>query len=130
MNLLLRLPTGPLLESSTEKVTLRGLHGNFAILPRHADAVAVILPGVMTYVAQGQENHVAVDHGLLCKVGRDLTLFTRRAIQGTHLESLTRELAKFQKSQDESERRTRSALASLESRITRGLSKLELNRGG
>lgn len=129
MQLELCRPTGVLWRRSVSKILAPGLHGSFCILPKHADAVAVIKPGIVSYVSEGKTRYVAVDEGVLTKQGSRLILATLRALEGTHLETLAEELSTLLKSQTEDERRTRSTLAGLESKITRGLAGLEQQRG-
>jgi len=123
------LPTGKLLDKTITKLLAPGLHGSFCLLPRHVDCVAIIRPGILLYVADGEEFFLAVDDGVLCKKGSQITLVTLRAVEGSSLESLASELAVILNHQDQQERQTRAALASLESRITRGLTSLESIHG-
>lgn len=115
------LPSGLLLERQVEKVVAPGLHGSFCLLPRHVGAVAPLRPGILTYLTRDTEHYIALDEGLLTKKGQRVTVVTMRAIEGSSLEELADELSTMLNRQDEGERRTRSALAGLESHITRGL---------
>ncbi len=63
--------------------------GVFGLLPRRLDVVMVLVPGILTIeTASLGERYVAVDHGTLVKVGREVLVAVRRAREGTDLAAL------------------------------------------
>lgn len=130
MNLIVWTPTGLALDRMVDKIVANGIHGSFCLLPRHVDAVVGLRSGILLYEAHSQEGYLAVHQGCLTKRGKDVTVVTLQAFEGDHLEQLAREMESLLHAADEGERRTRSALAGLESRIARGLASLETSFGG
>ena len=75
MKLRVLLPYEVLLDAEVTKVTAESAAGAFCLLERHIDFVSSIVPGIVTWVADGHECHAAVDTGVLVKVGLDLRAF-------------------------------------------------------
>lgn len=125
MDLTVWTPTGLLLDRNVDKIVAVGVHGSFCLLPKHVDAVVGLRPGVLLYEAHSREGYLAVNEGCLTKKGRNVTVVTLQAFEGENLEQLARDMETMFHAADEGERRTRSALAGLESRIARGLASLE-----
>jgi F-type H+-transporting ATPase subunit epsilon len=68
--------------------------GAFGILAQRLDCAAALIPGILVYQTQGgAEGFIAVDEGLLVKVGNAVTVTVRRAVQGTDLATLHRLVA-------------------------------------
>lgn len=128
MELTVWTPTGLVLSHPVKKVVANGLHGSFCVLPKHVDAVAGLRPGILLFDDGFQEGLLAVHEGSLTKKGEEVTVVTLQAYRGDSLERLAKEVEEMLSSADEGERRTRAALAGLESRIARGLAGLEASR--
>lgn len=63
--------------------------GSFGILPQRLDCAAALTLGIFIYESQADgEVFVAVDAGVLVKVGRAVTVSVRRAIVGKDLAQL------------------------------------------
>lgn len=63
--------------------------GSFGLLPRRLDCVAALVPGILSYETEADgESFVAIDDGMLIKVGADVRVSVRRAMQGTDLKTL------------------------------------------
>ena len=63
--------------------------GSFGILPHRLDCVAALVPGIMTYETREHGTvYVAVDEGVLVKVGAEVLVSVRHAIAGTDLSKL------------------------------------------
>lgn len=122
-------PSGMVLSRRVEKVSAMGVHGSFCLLPKHVDAVAGLRPGLLSYARAGREHYLAVNQGCLTKKGVEVTVVTTQAFTGESLEELSGQVETMLHSLDQGERRTRAALAGLESRIARGLASLESSRG-
>ncbi len=68
--------------------------GSFGLLPRRADCVAAIVPGLFAYQAEGaDEVTVALDEGVLVKAGGNVLVSVRRAIAGSDIEQLEHSIA-------------------------------------
>ena len=90
MNLKVLLP----FEIFTEKtgvlrVVAETRQGSFGLLPHRLDCVAALAPGILFYETEAEgEVYVAVDEGALVKIGRDVFVSVRGAIDGTNLGEL------------------------------------------
>ena len=63
--------------------------GSFGLLPRRRDCVAALVPGILSYQSAADgEVFVAVDEGVLVKIGDEVHVSVRRASSGTDLASL------------------------------------------
>ncbi len=63
--------------------------GSFGLLPRRRDCVAALVPGILTYESEADgEVFVAVDEGVLVKIGDVVRVSVRRASGGADLPSL------------------------------------------
>ena len=63
--------------------------GSFGILPNRLDCVAALSPSILTYETQTEgESYVAIDEGVLVKVGQDVFISVRRALVGEDLSHL------------------------------------------
>ena len=63
--------------------------GSFGLLPRRRDCVAALVPGILSYQSAAEgEVFVAVDEGVLVKIGDEVQVSVRRASRGTDLASL------------------------------------------
>lgn len=120
MQLSVVLPLKVFLEEETDKVVGMGLRGGFCLRPRHVDMATALIPGILSWWADGEERFVAVNGGILVKSGDEVRVATRHAVSGElgHLreavDAMTEEL-------DEGERAARTALARLEARFVRGV---------
>jgi F-type H+-transporting ATPase subunit epsilon len=89
--------------------------GAFGILPQRLDCAAALIPGILVYQTQGgAEGFIAVDEGLLVKVGNAVTVTVRRAVQGTDLATLHRLVAEQFLSLNQHEIAERTLKAKLE----------------
>lgn len=125
-------PTGDVVDAEVGKVTAEAADGSFTLLPRHIDMVAALVPGLLVYVPAGEggtpqpdERLLAVDTGTLVKCGSEVLVATEGAIPGDDVLSLQRELRRSFLDVDERERRSRTALARMESDMTRRLIELD-----
>jgi F-type H+-transporting ATPase subunit epsilon len=82
------LPTRIAFDHEVDKVVAEGPQGFFGLLPRHVDTVSELVPGIVTYSADGREGFVAVDGGTLVKLGPDVLVVTATAAVGDDLERL------------------------------------------
>ena len=97
------------------RVVAETREGSFGILPHRLDCVAALAPGILTYEthADGVVD-VAVDEGVLVKVGMDVTVSVRRAVRGTDLSKLHDAVKQEFLKLDESDRTLRDTLEKME----------------
>ena len=123
INLKILLPFQVFAEKTdVKRVVAHTLAGSFGILPHRLDGTAALAPGILIYetVAEG-EVFVAVDQGVVVKVGTDVLVSVRNAIGGTDLNKLHEEVQKQFLNVDEQEKTVRSVLARMESGFIRSL---------
>ena len=116
MRLRIYIPSRLMIDTDVTKVTAESLHGTFCILPRHVDCAAVLVAGLLSYQRSdtGREEFLAVDQGILVKRGPDVRVSARKAVGGTALESLEKEVRSGIQELNEQEAKTRSIIAKLE----------------
>ncbi len=94
--------------------------GSYGLLPHRLDCAASLTPGILVYEsATDGEVFIAVDEGVLVKVGTDVLISVRNAIGGTELRKLRTTVEQEFMDLDEQEERMRSALVKLESGFVR-----------
>jgi F-type H+-transporting ATPase subunit epsilon len=103
--------------------------GSLGLLPHRLDCVAALVPGILTYVANGNGPiYVAVDEGVMVKTGADVLVSVRHAVGGTDLSQLhdavKREFLKI----DEQERDVRAAVAKMEGGMVRRVAEFHHGR--
>ncbi len=127
MRLKVLLPTEVLVDEDVTKVTAEAENGSFALLPRHIDFVAALVPGLLSFMkaGDGQEEFLAVDEGILVKCGPEVLVSTPQAVRGPELGMLKATVDQSFKVLTDQEKRARSALANLEANFIRRFLKLE-----
>jgi F-type H+-transporting ATPase subunit epsilon len=97
-------------------------HGSFGILPHRLDCVAALLPGILIYEEKNKgEAYVAVDEGVLAKIGPDVFVSVRNAIAGKDLHELREAVEREFVILDQQDRNARMALAKMENSLVRSL---------
>ncbi len=120
MRLRVLLPEQILLDTEVRKITAEAENGSFGLLPRHADFVTALVPGILTFTsADGQEEFLAVDEGILVKNDADVRVSTRNAVLGGELGELKRLIEERFKRLDEFEKKSRDALYKMEADLVR-----------
>lgn len=126
MNLIVTLPSEILVEEPMTRIKAEADFGAFCLLPRHVDFLTRLDPGILSYMDEnGDEQFVATDGGTLVKCGADVSVATRRAVEGAELETLERTVRDEFEVLDEREKKTRTALASLQSNFVQRLMEME-----
>lgn len=126
MRLRLADPTRVVLNEEVAKIIAEAENGSFCLLPRHADFLAALVPGLLSFTRpNGEEVFLAVDEGLLVKEGDAVFVSTRRAIEGGELSKLRQRVREEFEMLDERQRAYQSASASLEANLLRGFLHLE-----
>ena len=90
MRLKLLLPFRVFLDKTAVlRIVAETRDGSFGLLPRRRDCVAALVPGILSYQSAADgEVFVAVDEGVLVKIGDEVHVSVRRASTGTDLASL------------------------------------------
>ena len=127
MRLEVLTPTALVVDEPIVKLVADGPDGLFALLPRHIDMAAALVPGLLAFVTVGgEERFLGIDEGVLVKRGAAVRISVLDAIASADLASLRAEVARRFLGLDEQERAARTALARLEAGAIRHL--LEIGR--
>ena len=101
--------------------------GAYGLLPNRLDCVGILESGIITYtIANDQPLYIAVDEGVLVKVGKQVRVSVRDAHTDVDLEALTRHVNQKLLARQEQEREMRTALARLDSGFMQGIKELHL----
>lgn len=102
-------------KSEVLRIVAETPEGAFGLLPHRLDCIAALEPGILIYeTAEEGEAFVAVDEGILVKVGDDVCISVRRAHGGDGLESLRTAAETEFLTLDESDKELRSVTSKLE----------------
>lgn len=94
--------------------------GSFGLLPQRLDCVAALVPGILVYETEGAgEAYLAVDEGVLVKVGAQVLVCVRRAMDGADLGQLRQAVEKEFLTLDATEQGVRAVMDRLESGFLR-----------
>ena len=89
--------------------------GSYGFLPQRLDCVAELVPGILEYETEADGlAYVALDGGVLVKTGSDIRISVRRAIAGTDLAQLHRQIEDEFLTFSKEEKSARSVMAKLE----------------
>jgi len=125
MRLKVLLPTEVLVYEEVTKVIAEAENGFFCILPRHIDFVAALVPGLLSFEMEGEEEFIAVDEGILVKCGSEVSVSTRSAVRGAPLGRLKETVEKEFRIIDERQKMACSAMAKLEASFVKRFIELE-----
>ena len=117
MQLKILLPSGIFFDKDdVERIVAETRDGSFGILPHRRDCVAALAPGILTYQeSNGAPVYLAVDQGVLVKVGAAVLVSVRRAVGGTDLGELHDAVKRQFLTLNDQERQVREALLKMES---------------
>ena len=102
-------------QADVDSIVAETREGSFGLLPRRLDCVAALVPGILTYKSEaGGEVFVAVDEGVLVKIGDEVRVSVRRASFGTDLAQLRDAVQRDYLTLDALEREARAASQKLE----------------
>ncbi len=130
MQLKVLLPSEVFVEKTdVARIVAETRQGSFGILPHRLDCVAALAPGILTYQeAGGAPVYLAVDEGVLVKLGAEVLISVRRAVSGTDLGELHEAVKRRFLTLDEQERKVREAVAKLESSFAARLAEVSHER--
>jgi F-type H+-transporting ATPase subunit epsilon len=124
MRLKVVLPMKIFIDREVNKVIAEAGNGHFCILPKHIDFIAALVPGILSFEYDGEEEFLAIDEGILVKCSSDVRVSTRRAVRSKDLGTLKQTLEEEFRILDEREKKTRTILAKLELDFARRFLKL------
>lgn len=135
MRLKVMLPNEILVDEEVSKVVAEGENGSFCLLPRHVDFVSALVPGILAFVPEeggdgDGEEFVAVDEGVLVKLGGEVLVSVRNAVAGAGLGELRKTVREKFAVLDDRQRSARSAVAGLEAGFVRRFIELRERSGG
>lgn len=120
MRLKVLLPTEILIDAEVIKIIAEAENGSFCLLPRHIDFLAALVPGILSFVTQeGKEEFVALDEGILVKVGQEVLVSSGKGVRSSELGRLKQTVAEEFRVRSEREKKALSAGARLEADIVR-----------
>lgn len=117
-------PSGVIVDEQIARIRFDALDGSFTFLPKHADFVTVIVPGLVSFEPldgknAGREVYMACDNGVLVKDNATVLLSVRRAVISENLEELSRTITEEFKKDEENRKSVNAAMARLEVGLTR-----------
>lgn len=120
MHLKLLTPAKVMIDQPVKKIIAEGTHGSFCLLPQHIDFLAVLVPGLLTYLDEvGHERFAAVGEGVLVKQGEQVLVSSPQATVGGELQQLKAMVREKYAQQDEGQRAAHAASAKLEASFLR-----------
>lgn len=100
--------------------------GSFGLLPQRLDCVAALSPGILSYETDEEgEVHMAIDEGVLVKIGSDVLVSVRRALVGFDLAKLRAAVEQEYLTLDENEQDVRTVMTKLETGFIRRFAKFQ-----
>jgi len=103
-------------KTDVSRIVAETREGSFGLLPRRRDCVAALVPGILSYQSDADgEVFVAVDEGVLVKIGDEVQVSVRRASGGGDLASLRDAVQRDYLTLDALELGARAATQKLES---------------
>jgi F-type H+-transporting ATPase subunit epsilon len=126
MNLKILLPFQIFAEKTgVSRIVAETREGSFGVLPRRLDCVAGLVPGILIYQREAEDEvYVAVDEGVLVKAGADVRVSVRNAFSGTDLGHLRETVEREFLHVDERAQSVRSVLVKMESDLIRRMAGL------
>lgn len=129
MRLNIITPTGVLLETDIQKISLEALDGFCTLLSNHAPYATALKTGIVSFTdTQNKRHFAACDGGILIKQKTQVDLATRLCIIGDDLKALQNLIAADFKKMEEERKTTSKSMAQLELSLTQGF--LELSKRG
>ncbi len=126
MRLRVLLPARVLVDDAARRIVARAVDGSFCLLPRHADFVTALVPGILVFTTVDErERFVACDEAILVKAGNDVLISAQNGMAGDDLATLQRVVHDRRRELDEETQRAHSALARLEASTIRRFVEME-----
>ncbi len=114
------LPTEVLVDrDEVASISVDATDGKRTLKPRHIDAVMTLDPGIISYTAEGREHLLAVDRGVLVKIGARVLISVHDGVTGDSLETLETTVEERLAVRSQQEQRALDAAARLEAGFVR-----------
>jgi F-type H+-transporting ATPase subunit epsilon len=111
--------------TGVSRIVAEGHGGSFGLLPHRLDCVAALAPGILTYqVEEEAEVYLALDEGVLVKVGPEVLVSVRRAQGGADLGQLRQSVEREFLRLDAREKSMRQVMAKLEAGLLQRMAAL------
>jgi F-type H+-transporting ATPase subunit epsilon len=116
MNLKVLLPFQIFAEiSGVTRIVAESIQGSFGLLPNRLDCAAALVPGILVYETPADGTvYLAVDDGVLVKIGAEVLVSVRRAVGGTDLSALHQAVRQQFSVLDAQQRAVRAAVSKME----------------
>ncbi len=126
MQLKMLLPYGILIDKKDVlRMVLETRQGSYGFWPNRLDCTAALAPGILTYETQSDGvMYIAIDEGVVIKIGTHVFVSVRNAIAGKELGRLREAVEREFQNLDEREKNVRTVLAKLESGFIRNFQEL------
>ncbi len=109
-------------KTDVKRIVAHTLQGSLGLLPHRLDCSAALSPGILMYESDAEgEVFLAVDEGVLVKMGTDVLVSVRNAVGGADLDKLHEAVKREFLDLDEQQKSVRLALAKMESGLIRNL---------
>lgn len=125
LHLLLRTPSGLLLDRQVQAIAAEDRSGWFGVRPGCVDLVAVLPPGLLTFRDDEGEGFVALAGGLLELRGPDCRIVARDAVLARRLEDVAATLEAHLEKRRQGQARQRGVLHDLVREALRRIAKAE-----
>lgn len=127
MNLKILLPFQIFAQKSgVLRINAESQTGWFGLLPHRLDCIVSLVPGILIYETETEgEQVVAVDAGILLKIGADVQVSVSRAFGGMALAQLRERVAQEFLSPDSQAQEVRAVMAKLESGLIHSFIRLQ-----
>lgn len=119
MNLKIITPLEVFNIENVDAIHAEGLEGHFTILPHHADYVSALTSSIFSYESNGKQEFFAVDGGILVKHKDSVELSFQNAVRANSIRELKTKMEVAFHEMNEEDKKTRTALASLEGNIAK-----------
>lgn len=120
MKLVVVVPDAIICREDVSRIVAPGRDGSFGLKPRHIDTTTSLKPGVLVFERpDGSEGFVACDRGLLVKMGDEVQVSVRRAVEGADLEELEQLVAEVYREVSLEEHQAKTATSRLEASFVR-----------
>ena len=113
-------------EQDVTSIVVETAQGAFGLLPQRLDCVAALVPGILSFEVDGQdEQFLALDAGVLVKTGNVVLISVRRALRGDDFVGMRDAVQKEFLTLDSQEEEMRTAMNRLESGFMRRFAALQ-----
>jgi len=117
MNLKILLPFQIFAEKTdVSSIVAETSNGSLGLLPHRLDCAAVLTPGILIYITEAEgEVFLAIDEGVLVKIGMNVLISVRNAIGGKNLVQLREAVEREFMNQNLQEQNINSVMSVIES---------------